>query len=133
MLPQLLTGWNGSKNAGSLKVIFGEPTLYTFSIKFRSGHQGGSIGRVDPNNSGQIFDRLFWLIELEINFAPKSIRLFLIGDPTFRSFGVEKFLQCGQSIMPRFGVSLTAGLCRVYTDEGWQAISAKESSSRACS
>ena len=100
-----------------LKVILGKPTLQAFSIEFCSGHQGGSIGGVDPNNSGQIFNRLFRLIQLEIDFAPQCIRLLLVGDPTFRRLGVEEFLQRGQSLMPRSGVRLTAGLRRVYADE----------------
>lgn len=79
VLRQLLAGWNGSEDAGSLKVILGEPTLQTVSIKFCSGHQGGSIGGVDPDNSGQIFNRLFRLIQLEIDFAPQCIRLLLMG------------------------------------------------------
>ena len=113
----MFTGWKGSDDAGSLAVILGEPTLETVSIKLCSGHQGGSIGGVDPNNSRQIFNRLFRLIQLEIDFAPQCIRLFLIGDPTFRRLGVEEFLQRRQRVMPRFGICLTAGLSCVYVDE----------------
>ena len=69
-LRQLFTGWSGSQDAGLLKVILGKPTLQAFSIEFCSGHQGGSIGGVDPNNSGQVFNRLIWLIQLQVNLAP---------------------------------------------------------------
>ena len=88
---QLFTGWKGSDDAGSLKVIFGEPTLETVSIKLCSGHQSDSIGGVDSDNSGQIFNRQFRLIQLEIDFAPQCICFLLIGDPTFRRLGVEEF------------------------------------------
>jgi len=60
---------------------------------------------------------MFRLIQLEIDLAPQCIRLFLIGDPTFRSLGVEEFLERTQRLMPGFGVRLTAGLCRVFADE----------------
>ena len=83
----MFTGWNGSEDIGSLKVILGEPTPQTVSIKSYSGHQGGSIGGVDLNNSGQIFNRLFRLIQLEIDFAPQCIRLLLSRGPKFQAFG----------------------------------------------
>src|SRR5688572_14802372 len=88
-----------------------------FSVKLCSGHQGGSIGWVDPNNSGQIFNRLIRLVKFKINLAAQCIRFFLIGDPTFRRLGLKELLQCGLSLMPRLGILLTASLSRVYADE----------------
>ena len=86
VLRQLLTGWNGSEDAGSLKIILGKPTLETFSIKFCSGHQGSSIGGVNPNNIGQIFNRLFRLIQLEIDFTPQCICLRFGRGSNFQAF-----------------------------------------------
>lgn len=117
VLWQLFAGWNGSESTGSLKVILGEPTLQTFSIQSCPGHQGGGIGGIDPNDSGEIFNRLFRLIQLEVDLAPQCIGLLLVGDPAFRGLGSEEFFERGQRLMPGLVVRLTAGLRRIRADK----------------
>ena len=117
MLGELFAGLNRSQSAGLFEIFLGQTSLEPASVQIAPRHEGADVRRIQFDDGRQILKRLLWTVQFEQHVAAQEKGLFLLGQPAFWGVRIQEFLEGRQRLMPLLGLSLTASLRCIESDQ----------------